>query len=213
MLFHLVKKDFLIIKKYVLLMLVVAILIPPFLLWRVPEYAGSISFILEVIFAVFMLLQYISQKENQYPKAATLLCSTPYPRKLVVLSKYVFYLIIYAACCLIFWLESLVFDNLGGFHFEMVILTFLVITIFFSIYLPVQYKLGYEKTKFAFSIIIVASPFVLPQLIKMKSNVNLNLFNELSPFFLYGGVLLVSIILLMLSVCLSVRFYCNTDLA
>lgn len=40
MLFHLVKKDFLIVKKYVLIMLVAAIAIPPIMLWRAPEYGG-----------------------------------------------------------------------------------------------------------------------------------------------------------------------------
>lgn len=50
MLFHLVKKDFLIVKKYVLLMLIVCILIPPFMLWRVPDFAGPMSFCLSVYF-------------------------------------------------------------------------------------------------------------------------------------------------------------------
>lgn len=40
MLWYLLKKDILIIKKYVLIMLAAAVLIPPFMLWRVPEYAG-----------------------------------------------------------------------------------------------------------------------------------------------------------------------------
>jgi len=69
MLFHLVKKDFLIVKKYVLIMLVAAIAIPPIMLWRAPEYGGVMGFILSVIFAVFMLLQYVSLKEYQCPKA------------------------------------------------------------------------------------------------------------------------------------------------
>lgn len=112
MLFHLVKKDFLIVKKYVLLMLIVCILIPPFMLWRVPDFAGPMSFCLSVIFSIFMLLQYVSQKENQYPKASALLCASPYPRKLLVLSKYVFCLTIYAVCCIIFFIETLVFLNL-----------------------------------------------------------------------------------------------------
>ena len=46
MLFHLVKKDFLIVKKYVLIMLVAAIAIPPVMLWRAPEYGGVMGFIL-----------------------------------------------------------------------------------------------------------------------------------------------------------------------
>ena len=40
MLFHLIKKDFLIVKKYVLIVLVASILIPPVMRWRTPEFAG-----------------------------------------------------------------------------------------------------------------------------------------------------------------------------
>lgn len=50
MLWYLLKKDILIIKKYVLIMLAAAVLIPPFMLWRVPEYAGILGFMLSVIF-------------------------------------------------------------------------------------------------------------------------------------------------------------------
>ena len=95
MLFSLVKKDFLIVKKYVGIMLIVSFLIPPFMLWRTPEAAGAIGFILAAVFSVFMLTQYIFLKEHQYPKATTLLCATPYPRRLIVISKYCFCLIIY----------------------------------------------------------------------------------------------------------------------
>ena len=41
MLWYLLKKDILIIKKYVLIMLAAAVLIPPFMLWRVPECRDS----------------------------------------------------------------------------------------------------------------------------------------------------------------------------
>lgn len=60
MLFALLKKDFLIVKKYVLIMLVVIALIPPVMRWRTPEFTGVFGFILSVIFGVFMLLQYVS---------------------------------------------------------------------------------------------------------------------------------------------------------
>ena len=90
MLFSLVKKDFLIVKKYVGIMLIVSFLIPPIMLWRTPEAAGAMGFTLTIIFSIFMLTQYVSLKEHQYPNAATLLCATPYPRRLIVLSKYLF---------------------------------------------------------------------------------------------------------------------------
>ncbi|MDE7210861.1 MAG: ABC-2 transporter permease, partial [Lachnospiraceae bacterium] len=75
MLFSLVKKEFLIIKKYVGIMLIASFLIPPVMLWRMPEATGTLGFTLAVIFSIFMLTQYVSLKEYQYPKATTLLCA------------------------------------------------------------------------------------------------------------------------------------------
>lgn len=82
------------------------------MLWRTPEAAGAMGFTLTIIFSIFMLTQYVSLKEHQYPKAATLLCATPYPRRLIVLSKYLFCLVIYAVCCLILGLTHFFSQNL-----------------------------------------------------------------------------------------------------
>ena len=113
MLFALLKKDFLIVKKYVLIMLVVIALIPPVMRWRTPEFTGVFGFILSVIFGIFILLQYVSLKEYQFPKAATLLCATPFSRKAIVSSKYIFCMAIYAICCIVFELETLFLPGLG----------------------------------------------------------------------------------------------------
>lgn len=211
MLFHLVKKDFLIVKQYVLIMAAVAILIPLFMLWRVPENAGAIGFILSVIFSVFLLLQYVSQKEYRFPKASALLCATPYPRKLLVLSKYIFCLTVYAFCCISFWVETMIFPALGGFHIELVVITFFMLTIFLGIYLPTQYKLGYEKTKFALFIIIMASPFILPLLLKMEDGIRLDHINTSSPL-LYGMIFLIGCAVIIISACISIRIYRHADL-
>lgn len=212
MLFHLVKKDFMIAKKYVLLMLIVSFLIPLFMLWRIPDYAGPMGFILSVIFAVFMLLQNVSLKEFQYPKASLLLCATPYPRYMLVLSKYLFCIIIYGVCCAVFGVETLFFSALGGFHFEIAILMLFVIAVFIGTYFPVQYKLGYEKTKYAFAVIIMASPFILPSLLKMEDLGRINFTIPIPPMLLYGGLIFASLIILIVSAIISVRFYQKTDL-
>lgn len=154
MLISLVKKEFLIVKKYVGIMLIVSFLIPPIMLWRMPEAAGAMGFTLTVIFSIFMLTQYVSLKEYQYPKTTTLLCALPYPRKMIVLSKYCFCLIIYAVCCLVFGIDTIIFPKLGTFDIRMAAIAFLVITIPLSFYFPALYKLGYEKTKFVFVIIL-----------------------------------------------------------
>ncbi|WP_243158102.1 ABC-2 transporter permease [Aminipila terrae] len=213
MLLHLIKKDFLLVKKYALMMIVLCTFIPLFTLWRIPTLAGPVGFCLSVIFAIFMLLQYLLLKETQFPKAATLLCSTPYPRELLVLSKYSFCLIIYAACCVIFGLETLVFHQLGGIHLELPSVVFFILSVFLGIYMPVLYKLGYEKTKFVFVVTIMGSCFALPQLMEISSKVNLGSLAAISPSIFYGGVILISLIILAISASLSIKIYSKADLA
>ena len=212
MLLHLVKKDFLIVKKYVLIMLAAAIAIPPVMLWRAPEYGGVMGFILSAIFAVFMLLQYVSLKEYQCPKAAALLCAAPFPRRFLVLSKYIFCMLIYVLCCLIFGIETMVVPQLGTLRLDALALMFLVTAVVVGLYLPVQYKLGYEKTKFAFVVIIMASPMIVAALLKMD-DINFDALLMAPPLFIYGGMILAGIIMLTISACLSIRFYDKADLA
>lgn len=212
MLFHLIKKDFLIVKKYVLIVFLIAAIIPPVMLWRVPEYKGILGFILAAVYAVFMLLQYVSLKEYQFPKAAALLCATPFSRKMIVLSKYIFCIIIYMACCAIYGVETLIIPKLGTPSIKLMIFIFFVISVFIGVYLPVQYKFGYEKTKFVFMIIIMASPVIFSLLLKMEK-LNLDFISSVSPFLTYGGIALFSMMMLVMSVWVSVKFYNKADLA
>ena len=64
MLIHLVFKDFLIVKKYVLLVLLVAVAVPPFLLWRNPELAAVLGQVFAAIFGVLMPLMYLGEKKQ-----------------------------------------------------------------------------------------------------------------------------------------------------
>lgn len=213
MLFQLVKKDFLIVKKYVLIMFAVCIIFPLFLIWRSPEYAGILGFVLTTIFSVFMLLQYVSLKETQYPKASTLLCALPFSRKNIVLSKYIFCMLIYLACCLIFGIETLIFPQLSSMGYKMPILLFLVISLFLGIYLPAQYKLGYEKTKLFFVVLIMASPFVFAQSLKIENSFIIKIVQNINPVLLLAGSLVISVLILIVSSTISVRIYRNTDLS
>lgn len=212
MLFSLVKKDFLIVKKYVGVMIVVSFLIPPFMLWRTPEAAGAMGFTLAVIFSIFMLTQYVVLKEHQYPKATTLLCATPYPRRLIVLSKYCFCLIIYVACCLIFEVDTLIFPKLGTFNVKMAVITLFAIIILLSVYFPVLYKLGYEKTKFIFVVIIMASPVLFAFLFKSENRIKFDFLDTISTTMISVLGIIASLVAFSISAVLSVKFFEKRDL-
>lgn len=211
MLLQLVKKDFLIVKKYVLLMVAVCILFPVFLLWRMPEFAGIFGFVLVTVFSILILLQYVSLKETQYPKASTLLCALPFSRKNIVLSRYIFCIVIYFACCLIFGIEALLFPTLQNVGCRVPIVLFLLVSLCLSIYLPIQYKVGYEKTKLFFSVLIMATPVGIAQL--MKKGINLDFLSNIPPALLLLGSLIISALLLIMSSILSIKIYSKTELA
>ena len=213
MLFSLVKKDFLIVKKYAGIMLIASFLIPPVMLWRTPEAGGAMGFTLTVIFSIFMLTQYVSLKEYQYPKATTLLCALPYPRKLIVLSKYCFCLIVYAVCCLVFGIDTLIFPQLGMFDIRMAAVILLIITIVLSFYFPALYKLGYEKTKFVFVIIIMASPVLFAFLYKPEIAVRFDFLDTVSTTTIIVSGVIVSLVVFSISAFLSVRFFEKSDLS
>lgn len=212
MLFSLVKKDFLIVKRIFLLVLMGVAIIPPFMLWQVPELTSVLGFIFSVLFAVFMLMQFVSIKEHQFPKAATLLCATPFPRKMMVLSKYIFCIVIYMIGSGVFWIETFIIPGLGTLSIRMFIFSFLATSVFISIYFPVLYKLGFEKTNYLLGVLIITSPMYLPKLISTE-DLNMGSLTMLPPVLIYGGIVLLSFGVLAISASLSIKIYNKADLA
>ncbi len=213
MLFSLMKKDFLIVKKYAGIMLIVSFLIPPVMLWRTPQAGGAMGFTLTVIFSIFMLTQYVSLKEYQYPKATTLLCALPCPRKMIVLSKYCFCLTVYAVCCLVFGIDTLIFPKLGTFDMRMAAIIFLIITIVLSFYFPALYKLGYEKTKFIFVIIIMASPVLFAFLFKPEIAIRFDFLDTIPTTAVIASGVVIGLAVFSISAVLSIRFFEKSDLS
>ena len=83
MLLHLVKKDFLLSKKYWIVLLVAAILLPVFIQTKLVSGGEFLSFSLSTLYIVFLLFSTVSMMEDKY-KGAALLCTTPYTRNALV---------------------------------------------------------------------------------------------------------------------------------
>ena len=89
---------------------------------------------------------------------------------------------------------------------------FLVFSIFIGIFLPVQFKFGYDKTKFIFMLIIMFSPILIPQLAKIGTGFPLNFISSIAPIILNAVVVLASILLLTVSSVISIKILENKDL-
>lgn len=175
MLFHLVKKDFILAKKYLWFMLIFAVIGPIFIYSRTGFNNGSaISFFITVLFVEFILYNMTSMAEEKY-KGAALLCTTPHTRNGVIKAKYLFVLVIFIGCFILYNLATVIGASVGieRLNTSSIGASLLIISIFYGILIPVQIKFGYEKTRFIFFIVIFLTPFVLPYIIQYYQSANL----------------------------------------
>lgn len=131
---------------------------------------------------------------------------------MIVLSKYCFCLIIYAVCCLVFGIDTIIFPRLGTFDIRMAAIIFLVITMLLSFYFPALYKLGYEKTKFVFVIIIMASPVLFAFLFKPENAIKFDFFDTIPTTVMIALSVIISLVTFSISAILSIRFFEQSDL-
>ncbi|MBU3128939.1 ABC-2 transporter permease [Clostridium tagluense] len=218
MLLHLVKKDFLLVKKYLPLFVILPFAIPLLImiqashLTQVSQFLGLIAFVLSVIFAVFMLYQYVLMAEMKYPKAEALLCSTPYSRSTLVKARYVFLLLIFAYCCVAYNLLALLFAKIEYLTPFSYLIALLISVTLFGVYTPLQYKLGFEKTKYFFMILIMGSPFSLTLLIKANIKLDFTRFSAMPMFVQYLIPIVTIIAILFISMNVSIKIYSKKEL-
>ena len=76
--------------------------------------------------------------------------------------KYLLYFLIYLYCCAVFWIEMQIVPELADVNFvRSVVMVFWIQVICMGIFLPIQYRFGYEKTKLLAMLLVVAGPVLM----------------------------------------------------
>lgn len=173
MLLNLVRKDSLLVKKYMIVMFVAAFILPVFIKMKTEFLAsgGFLAFFISTLYIQFLTFSSVSMSEFKH-KGSALLCSTPYGRAAIIQSKYLFLLLLFIGCCVIYTVTAwFIPQQMGTLSFSDFAYCFLILTIVFSIMIPVQYRLGFERARYIFSISIFIVPFIVPAVLKsMQSN-------------------------------------------
>lgn len=163
---HLVKKDYLLVKKQILLMVLVIIAVPILYLSKLDVVNNSIEsaiIVLVVVFVVIMLLpSSVSLVELNSKKGLNFLCIVPYTRTQIVLSKYLFDLCVFGVCFIFLLIVNLIYPS-GSVKLSGIViaLTYLLTSIYRGIIIPVEYKYGYEKSKYISTFSIVLMPILI----------------------------------------------------
>ena len=94
----------------------------------------------------------------------------------------------------------------------MAVIIFFTVTVFLSVYFPALYKLGYEKTKFFFVLVIMASPILFAALFKPENKMKFDFLNTVSTTMLIIFGIVISLIIFSISAILSIKFFEKSDL-
>lgn len=217
MLFNLVRKDLILTKKYLIIMLIITIAAPIFIQSRNNlNDGGFLSFFLSTFMVQYMLFNVVSMSEAKY-KGSALLCATPYTRNALVKAEYLFLFVIFVSCYMIYTMTAFLAPiniNMKMLSVSVIGITLLITTIFFGTILPVQYQFGYEKTTFIFRIIFMIPFFVLPAMINFLKSTNISfqripsfppIIQALSPSFL-------ALVIGFVSMIMSIHIYSKKNL-
>lgn len=213
MLYNLVKKDFLIAKKYLIVMLIAAFAIPIFITSKMGSISGGfLSFFITVLYIEYMLVSTVSLNEDKY-KGAGLLSTTPYTRDTLVKAKYLFILMVFLFCYIIYTITG-IFTSIPMLNINTLGISLLLMTVFFGVIIPIQYQFGYEKTKYIGAVFIFISPFVFPKLIDFikVNNISIQSIFPFSKLFLDLFIYFVALVIGYISMIISTYIYSKKNL-
>lgn len=204
----LMKKDFMLLRKYMLFIIVIVFALPVAFALKSNEVnmvQSTLAFAFEVIYSEFLICRYLAMKEYQYPKTASFLCTLPYTRNMQVAGKYLTYFIVFVFCCTAYWIDTLFVPNLIRLSPELVIPVFFVATILYSVYMPVQYQFGYDKSKLIFMFLLIAFPLLI-------AKANTAMIMEILTKITFPIMLILTFAVLLLSVISSIKIFNGKEL-
>lgn len=216
---HLIKKDFLLVKKSIVTFLGISIIVPLIVIFLM-ETSSPIEGIQMIVFLYMLILlelsfmQAVATEEEKSPKAIALLCAAPYSRKEYIISKYACYLIFYAGCLILYSIIAAVYPKLNFLSISEALIVFLAGSLVYGIYTPIALKYGITKARTVFTLVILLismGPTIIVNVFHPDMHGLLSLLNASSVLTaLVFGVL--GICTFLLSTIVSVKIFIGKEL-
>lgn len=214
MLFNLLKKDFILTKKYLIYLLIYAAVMPVVFTKTDAQVKGTSTFIYIAMLLEYMMLSTVWTSEEKN-KGSMLLCTTPYTRKSLVKEKYLFVLAVFMLNFIIYTAITLFLpigmEKLSILGFGIALLLSAIV---FGIYIPILYKFGLQKSRYIGMIILFATIFGSPKLLSWMSlnhiSINFNISNI--SMILNSIIYLLALSIGLISMYISIGVYAKKDL-
>lgn len=171
--FNLVKKDFFLAKNYIAVIILFSIGMPIFMSKEASELEGfsPILYGTLVLMLSFMTYHMISMEEMK-EEGMVYIQTTPISNTSISLAKFA---VVFTGFVLVsfiyFVLSRIEITKVESIGIKDILFTFLLVELFFSIYIPLTFKLGYAKLQIVSAGIIFATPFVIGLVSKKMNNI------------------------------------------
>lgn len=204
LLISLIKKDFLLVKKNNLALLLFSIVMPILLSLKTPRFQtdGFILYGTLTLMLTFMNYNMLSVEEMKQ-EGMVYIQTTPISNNMIGLSKFITVSIPFSIISLIYFILSKIdITKVGPVGVKGGILIFFLIQLFFSVYIPLTFKLGYAKLQIVGAGIVILSPFLvgfLTKILKSGESIFFTL-GDMPDILFFAIAILVIIIMISLSI-------------
>lgn len=209
-----IKKDYLIVKKVWLGVMLVALIIPVFLSFAggdiiIPAWLtlATMSTLLALI-----LFSSIDEEEEKYPKAKSLITTIGYSRKVQMIKRYVLMMLVFFYTIGIYAVESLFITGLGKLTITSFAISFLVFTIIVALYLSMTTLFGVRAGRYIVMFVITLISVGPAIISKLNIKINLDFVYELNQSILISSMILFAIMVYFIALKVSINSYNNKEL-
>lgn len=211
---NLIKKDYLIVKKVWLGVMLVALIIPVFLSFAggdiiIPAWLtlATMSTLLALI-----LFSSIDEEEEKYPKAKSLITTIGYSRKVQMIKRYVLMMLVFLYTIGIYAVESLFITGLGKLTITSFAISFLVFTIIVALYLSMTTLFGVRAGRYIVMFVITLISVGPAIISKLNIKINLDFVYELNQSILISSMIVFAIMVYFIALKVSINSYNNKEL-
>ncbi|MBU5438391.1 ABC-2 transporter permease [Tissierella sp. MSJ-40] len=197
--YNLIKKDFILIRNNILIMLLVLGFASIPVAKNTP---GSLLYGVIIFMLTFMIYHMISMEEMKQ-KGHIYLATTPLSNKNIGIAKSFIITISFIIITIGYiGLSAINFTKLGRIGIEDVVLAFFTIEIFFAIYIPLTFKLGYIRLQMISTVTIFLTPIIISFILR-RIDFIINIRNYILNIPLPALILFCVIILVLVSISTS----------
>ncbi|MDD7362656.1 MAG: ABC-2 transporter permease [Peptoniphilus sp.] len=211
---NLMRKDYLIVKKIWLGMMVIAAVLPPFLSFFGDGVVipAALTLSMMSILLSMILFAAIYEEEEKYPKAAALITTIGYSRTIQVVERYILMLAAFLYCTIVYAIESHVIEGLGAlglFDFLTAMFCYVLVE---SLYLGLTTRFGLRAGRYILMAVIFGTSLGPSMIAKLNITLNFSGLRTMNEYLIIFLLVAMTVVAYLISLMAALKAYEHKEL-